>query len=678
MNKTNNALPADRIPGAGYTTSHPDFHLPDAVKVGGGFDVEKYLAALKRGQVDVVYFFAKCHYGNSYYYTKVGRRHPGLRTDLMRSISKACRQAGIKFIVYFSGGIDTYAGKQHPDWRAQVKLNEPPAPVASDANLYLNVCLFGPYTDEWLIPQMREAAREYEMDGMMTDTMSSFICCCPHCRAGFTRDTGLDFPADEGAPAWREFARWRYGQKDVFARKICRAVQAERPGLPVGLNWMYSIRDPVLPPPEIGYLLADDCRGAAETSMTARYFAGTGRPFEIMTGRFLHGLGDWSIKPLDMLKQNMAVTAANGGRCTLIDRQLPDGNLDGAYYRRLGEVFGFVHARAAAFRDAAPAAQTAILHSASSMFGAEKQFYGRHAEQMKSVEGAALTLTETSRHTTLLGEAALAERIADYESVILPESRAIPPDLEERLREYVRNGGVLLATHPCACGADVPPLADVFGVSAAGEYASENGYLSFASSEEHEFAGLPLLVRGRGLRLQCRSARPLGEFYEPMSQGLFGWGVPPPAAAASAPGIVLNEFGKGRAVLIAAPLFAALRNNYNPMGAWLIDRLLRLAIPRPLLDVQAEPGLEVSLMRQTGGYVVHLINKGGERQLGGPWRVIPNIRPSGPVRFRLRLPSQPKTVDLIPSGNVEHCWADGCLECAVDSVPIHLAVRVTL
>ncbi len=676
----NQPIQTNPIPGAGYTTSHPDFHLPDAVAVGGGFDVEKYVATLKRGQVDVVYFFAKCHYGNSYYDTKVGRRHPGLRTDLMRPISEACRRAGIKFIVYFSGGIDTYAAKQHTDWRAQVKLNEPPAPVAPDANVYLNVCLFGPYTDEWLIPQMREAAREYEMDGMMTDTMSSFVCCCPHCRAGFTRDTGMTFPLDENDPTWAAFARWRYEQKDVFARKICRAVQAERPGLPVGLNWMYSIRDPAPPPPEIGYLLADDCRGAAETSMTARYFAGTGLPFEIMTGRFLHGLGDWSIKPLDMLKQNMAVTAANGGRCTLIDRQLPDGHLDGEYYRRLGDVFGFVHERAAAFRDAAPAAQTAILHSASSVFGAEKQFYGRHAEQMKSVEGAALVLTETSRHTTLLGEAALTERIADYESVILPESRAIAPDLQERLREYVRNGGVLLATHPCARDASGRmPLADVFGVAAGSEYDSEQGYLLFASGEEHEFAGLPLLVRGRGVRLQCRGARPLGGYYEPMSQGLFGWGVPPPAAAASAPGIVLNEFGKGRAVFLAAPLFAALRNNYNPLGAWLIDRLLRLAVARPLLDVQAEPGLEVSLMRQTGGYVIHLINKGGERQLGGPWRVIPSIRPSGPVRFRLRLPSRPKAIVPVPDDHaIEWRWAEGSLECSTPAVPIHLAVRVTL
>jgi len=51
-------------------------------------------------------------------------------------------------------------------------------------------------------------------------------------------------------------------------------------------------------------------------NLAARYFAGKRLPLEVMTGPFLHGLGDWSMKPMDMLKQGMvSPLAANGGRC---------------------------------------------------------------------------------------------------------------------------------------------------------------------------------------------------------------------------------------------------------------------------------------------------------------------------------------------------------------------------
>jgi len=63
-----------QLPGSGYTNITPDFHLPDTIEVGAAFDATKYAETLKNAQVDVVYVFAKCHYGNSYYYTTVGHR----------------------------------------------------------------------------------------------------------------------------------------------------------------------------------------------------------------------------------------------------------------------------------------------------------------------------------------------------------------------------------------------------------------------------------------------------------------------------------------------------------------------------------------------------------------------------------------------------------------------------
>ena len=62
--------------------SHRDYHNTDDSPVGEGFDAAAFAGQLAAGGVDGIYTFAKCHYGNSYYPTKVGRPHPRLTRDL--------------------------------------------------------------------------------------------------------------------------------------------------------------------------------------------------------------------------------------------------------------------------------------------------------------------------------------------------------------------------------------------------------------------------------------------------------------------------------------------------------------------------------------------------------------------------------------------------------------------
>jgi len=64
----------------------------------------------------------------------------------------------IKVIAYFSGGIDTYAAKQHPAG-GPAGPEKLPEPIVENANVLAEICLLGPYTNEWLIPQMAEVAR---------------------------------------------------------------------------------------------------------------------------------------------------------------------------------------------------------------------------------------------------------------------------------------------------------------------------------------------------------------------------------------------------------------------------------------------------------------------------------------------------------------------------------------
>ena len=63
---------------------HMDFHMPefpaDAIK---NFSAADFVGHLVRGKVNMVALFAKCHFGNSFYNTRVGHKHSGLANDFL-------------------------------------------------------------------------------------------------------------------------------------------------------------------------------------------------------------------------------------------------------------------------------------------------------------------------------------------------------------------------------------------------------------------------------------------------------------------------------------------------------------------------------------------------------------------------------------------------------------------
>ena len=63
---------------------HFDYHTPvHADVVAKSFDAEAFAERLSGIGCEVVYFFAKDVFGNCYWDTKVGFKHPHLRRDLL-------------------------------------------------------------------------------------------------------------------------------------------------------------------------------------------------------------------------------------------------------------------------------------------------------------------------------------------------------------------------------------------------------------------------------------------------------------------------------------------------------------------------------------------------------------------------------------------------------------------
>ena len=79
---------------------------------------------------------------------------------LTRPETGSVSREGVALYIHFSGVWDGQAVARHPEW---ARINE--KGVRDDRN----TSTFGPYVDELMIPQLREAASKYELDGVWVD-----------------------------------------------------------------------------------------------------------------------------------------------------------------------------------------------------------------------------------------------------------------------------------------------------------------------------------------------------------------------------------------------------------------------------------------------------------------------------------------------------------------------------
>jgi len=78
---------------------HMDFHTtsPAIDGIGVKFDKEKFTKTIREANIDLVTVFGKCHHGYTYYPSKVGEMHPGLKNKKKKSIfTEALKHADMR------------------------------------------------------------------------------------------------------------------------------------------------------------------------------------------------------------------------------------------------------------------------------------------------------------------------------------------------------------------------------------------------------------------------------------------------------------------------------------------------------------------------------------------------------------------------------------------------------
>ena len=168
---------------------HFDIHANAADQhLGRDVTVDHLLEQFQKIRPDFVQCDCKGHPGYASYPTKVGVPAPGIEKDALRVWREATKRLGIPLVMHFSGVWDQAAVERHPEW-ARVPSERERA--SGEARREVSTCPLSPYT-EYMIAQMLELVREYDVDGFWVDgeNWATRPCYCERCTQRFCAETG--------------------------------------------------------------------------------------------------------------------------------------------------------------------------------------------------------------------------------------------------------------------------------------------------------------------------------------------------------------------------------------------------------------------------------------------------------------------------------------------------------
>jgi hypothetical protein len=662
-----------------------DTHIPDWDDLLTDFDAADYVKTVASAGFQSLMQYANSHVGLCLWRTKLGQMHKGMRgRDYFGEVMEQSRIHGLHRVAYYSLVYDDWAYETHPDWRI---LPE----GGYDPQLYSRmgtVCINSPYR-EHAMACLRELVSNYEFSGIFLDmTFWPTVCYCPHCTARFWKEEQAEPPriVDWTDPTWRAFQKARERWMREFALQSTQTIKQTRP---IQVFHQFST---VFEPWQFGVSLeqneaSDFCSGdfyggATEFSLVCKAYDGLTRtqPFEFMTSRTI-GLGDFeTTKPFEQLLLESSIPAVHSGACLFIDAVKPNGRLNPHAYECLSQINlqhdpyeqylgGDLQADVAVYFDKAsmydpsvnkvPAAMAAPIHTQG---GPHRGLAAPAVAEMKlphreALIGAARILRAAHIPYGVVTNVTL-DQLSRYRAVIVPNVLEMTPEQAELFRAFVRSGGVLYASGPSSLQiVDQPTprflLEDVLGVRYVDRLGTSMTYLAPNDAEvakliwpqEHaSFPGSMVKAESQaGAQVLATVTLP---FVDPEEGYAIGahfaqiWSNPPALVAGKDPAIVVNSFGKGKAIWVAAPI----EKLTGAAVSALVSHLLRTALSGPYkFEVDANPAVEVTVYRQEKNQrlLVGLLNMQEEvPAIAVDATVRVQIPDGGKARRVLRLPEQ--------------------------------------
>jgi hypothetical protein len=626
---------------------HFDLHPNKDDKVLGRDVTEEMIdGLLERTRPDYVQYDCKGHPGWLGYPSEVSASAPGIVKDSLALWRKVTARRGVALFVHFSGVWDSLAVEQHPEWARIGPDGKPDTRQTST---------FGPYVDERMIPQLREIATRYDVDGAWVD--GECWATGPDYARAVEEAFGAPLPRKPEEPRWQEFLEFNREQFRRYVRHYIEEVHESHPNFQVASNWLYTTYVPERPTLPVDFISGDYLGNAsmAAARLEARYLSAIDKPWDLMAWGFQRAESNpvgIVHKNREHLMQEASVVLAQGGGFQVYYTPTRAGHFDHKLIDTMAAVSKFCRDRREVSHQTQSVPQAGILFSGHSLYQtANKLFGGWPGSLTAPSRGMLAAMVENHYPVDIIPDWKLEEVMQSYGLIVVPDWKDIGTGVKELLVRYAKGGGKLLIA-----GAENGRLfSDVLGVTLSGPAEEEPAFVE----------GTDLLGNVRGL----------WQDIEPAGAEVVQWRYPTTDTTRDRrPAATIKAVGKGAVGGIYGGFGFAYANTHAPATRQFLKRIID-RMWAPMINVEAPPAIEVVLRRKADSHIVHLSNA-TNMQVASNYATTDFIPPVGPVRISIKLPREPRLVQVLPQDD-EHLtgtWAEGVWTGTVPQVHIHSAL----
>ena len=631
---------------------HFDFHAtPDRAKtpVGSTLKEEDIRKICREVRPDFIQIDCKGHPGWASYPTECGNAMPAFEGDPLKLWRKVTAEEGVALYMHYSGVWDAKYCAENPS-ETVTRADGTKSEYAARTN--------GKYVDERLIPQIKELALKYGVNGIWIDgdcwgTEADFS---PETIAAFERETGIDLggklPAGREDPYFDEYREYCRELFRRYVRKYADETHKVAPEFQVASNWAFTDHMPEKISANIDFISGDF--NPWESFDSARY---AGRA--IAQQNFTWDLMAWNFRaqdpaipchtpkhPVQIMQEAAAVTSLGGGFQNYIT-QYPEGAPRMHDIMRMKEVGEFLREREAyCFRGKA-VHQAAVLLSTYDRLKESWSLFSRNG--CEKIMGLVSLFADAAQSVEVVSEHKLLGNCEKYPLIAIPETfDGLEDETVTELLAYAKNGGNLFISGNNTCR---------LFEKASGAYAtSELGSGLFTCN------GVDFGSVSNALRIDAENAQTLCVFKNSQRDE----GVP---------FAVIIPYGKGKISVVGADL----GNPYNANSQYTYRTLVEAIADKlytPLVKRENALGmLELTTLEKDGKLMIQLVNANcnhGGKTLA-TWDMIPpvcNVKISVAAKEGTKFILRPEGKELTPE------FANGRAYLDIGNVEIHSIVEV--
>lgn len=569
---------------------HFDFHtMPGVLDVGAAFDETKFADALAAAHVEYVTVFARCNVGFAYYPTKIGVTHPGLQTDLLGRMVASCHARGIQVAAYFNVRLSHEEAIRHPEW-CRVRENGQIFDPACDDHFFRDLCINTGY-GKHLKAMVSEVLDLYPVDGIFLDCMAGSHSC-----RGSTCVQGM---IEAGLDPLNEIHRKQFAKQvaDRFRREVEEIVTQSPRNARVFFNGGTSycaqpshIEIETLPAGGWGY---------EELPWQLRYARTLGKPILAMTGRFQEGWGDFGgLLPTQALLYDCLLATSLGASCSIGDHLHPRGYWEPAVQQEITEVFSCLHTLDPWTKDVRPLTDILVLEPLTAD-------YPQSYFDSEPLKGARRMLCELHHQFDVSNGSV---DFSQYKVILLPDHTILSQDLEQRLQNFLQQGGSIISSGHAGMKDGEFPLSQG-KLHALGNEIYNPSYTVADKNFIPDSASMPVTIYKPGVQL---NAAPDVEVWAALHRPYFNLNswygqhvnlyTPPDQPTGRAALIRTGQFYH-----FSFPVFSGYFRHATLAYRQMFAKCLGQALPNPLLTTELPGFVHIAITEQPQRRMVHLL-----------------------------------------------------------------------